>query len=332
MTSLNTPVVFIIFNRPDLTQIVFEAIRQAQPKQLFVIADGARNETELILCEQSRAVIERVDWNCEVFRNYSKVNLGSRKRVSSGIDWVFEQVLEAIILEDDCLPHPSFFSYCQELLAYYRDDNRIWCISGDNFQDGQWRGDGSYYFSNYNHCWGWATWRRCWQKYDRKYSNWLKFSDGNYLKGILDSELEILYWREIFQNLYNLICESKYPNWDYTWTFTCWQNHGLTALPNVNLISNLGCRSDGTNITTDSKFANLPIGDIGQIHHPKFIARDRTADEYTFDHIFGGIAMKEANSFSSRLGSYLATSKQRISRLVNDPIGLYFSAIKKFTR
>ena len=293
MTSLNTPVVFIIFNRPDLTQIVFDAIRQAQPKQLFVIADGARNVTELILCQQSRSVIELIDWDCEVFRNYSEVNLGSRKRVSSGIDWVFEQVSEAIILEDDCLPHPSFFSYCQELLAYYRDDERIWCISGDNFQDGQWRGDGSYYFSNYNHCWGWATWRRCWQQYDRQYSNWLKFSDGNYLKGILDSELEIQYWTEIFGNLYNLICESKYPNWDYTWAFTCWQNHGLTVLPNVNLISNLGFRSDGTNLTKESKLANLPIEDIGQIRHPSFTVRDRTADEYTFEHVFGGKEMRE---------------------------------------
>ncbi len=323
-----TPIAFFIFRRPDLTAQVFEAIRQAKPKKLLVIADSARNESEVELCQQARAVTEVVDWDCEVLRNYADKNLGCRKRVSSGLDWVFEQVEEAIILEDDCFPHPSFFRYCQELLEYYREDKRIWCISGDNFQNGQWRGNGSYYFSNYNHCWGWASWRRAWQYYDHDLSNWQTVRDGNYLKSILDSELEIKYWCDIFERLDTL----GQPNsWAYPWTFTCWQNSGLTVLPNVNLVSNIGCRSDGTHITWDSKFANIPVQDIGEIYHPSFLVRDRIADEYTFNHVFGGIAMKEANSFSGRLRSYLATSKQRIIRLFKDPIGLYFSAIKKLT-
>jgi hypothetical protein len=323
-----TPIALFIFRRPDLTFQVFEAIRQAQPKKLFVIADESCNESESILCQQARAVTESVDWDCEVLRNYADKNLGCRKRISSGLDWVFEHVEEAIILEDDCLPHPSFFRYCQELLEHYREDERIWCISGDNFQDGQWRGDGSYYFSNYNHCWGWASWRRAWQHYDHDLSNWQTVRDGHYLSSILDSELEIKYWCDIFEKLDKL----GQPNsWAYPWTFSCWQNSGLTILPNVNLVSNIGFRSDGTHITGDSKFANLPVKNIGKICHPSFLVRDRNADEYTFDHVFGGIAIKEKNSFSGRLGSYLATSKQRIIRLVNDPIGLYFSAIKKFT-
>lgn len=228
MTSLNTPIAFLIFRRPDLTARVFAAIRQAQPRQLFIVADGARNEEENLLCQQARAVTEVIDWDCEVFRNYANENLGCRKRVSSGLDWVFAQVEEAIILEDDCLPHPSFFRYCQELLDYYREDERIWCISGDNFQDGQWRGDGSYYFSNFNHCWGWASWRRAWNKYDHDLANWEKFRDRQYLNSILDSELEIKYWQNTFEQLY----ETGKPNtWDYPWTFTCWQNSGLTILP-----------------------------------------------------------------------------------------------------
>lgn len=290
MTRLITPVALIIFNRPDLSQIVFNAIRQAQPEQLFVIADGARFPEEYQKCEQARHIIQQVDWDCIVLTNYADTNLGCRQRVSSGINWVFENVEEAIILEDDCLPHPSFFRYCQQLLEHYRKDERIWCISGDNFQDGQWHGNGSYYFSNYGHCWGWASWRRAWQHYDHDLSNWQTVRDGHYLSSILDSELEIKYWCEIFEKLDKL----GQPNsWAYPWAFTCWQNSGLAVVPNVNLVSNIGCRSDGTHIAGESKFANIPVQDIGEICHPSFLVRDRTADEYTFEHVFGGKEMRE---------------------------------------
>ena len=308
-----TPIVFLIFRRPDLTAQVFETIRQAKPKKLLVVADGPRNDSEVILCQQTRAVIESVDWDCEVLKNYADKNLGCRKRVSSGLDWVFAQVEEAIILEDDCLPHPSFFKYCQELLDYYREDERIWCISGDNFQDAQWRGDGSYYFSNYNHCWGWASWRRAWQKYDYDLSNWQKFRDNQYLKSILDSPLEIKYWHNTFETLYKL----GQPNtWDYPWLCTCWQNSGLTILPNVNLVSNIGFRSDGTHVTGESKFANMTVEDIGEIRHPSFLVRDRTADEYTFDNHFGGKAMKNLNSPRIKFRKGLSMFKHYIKTFI----------------
>jgi hypothetical protein len=314
---LDTPVVFLIFRRPDLTARVFEAIRQAKPKKLLVVADGPRNEDEATLCQQARAVTEQIDWDCEVLRNYSDVNLGCRQRVSSGLDWAFEQVEEAIILEDDCLPHPDFFHYCQELLAYYQEDERVWCISGNNFQDRQWRGDGSYYFSNYNHCWGWATWQRCWRKYDHQMINWPVFKRGGYLDVILDNTLEVQYWQEIFDHLY----ETGKPNtWDYPWTFTSWQNSGLTALPNINLVSNIGFGADGTHTTGESKLANLPMGDLGNIRHPSFVVRNHLADQYTFDHVFGGKQMKEANTFSGKLRRFLATTKRRVKRLLTEPV------------
>ncbi|WP_228016696.1 glycosyltransferase family 2 protein [Synechocystis sp. LEGE 06083] len=291
----------------------------------MVVADGPRNEAEAVLCQQAREVTEQIDWECEVLRNYSDVNLGCRQRVSSGLDWAFEQVEEAIILEDDCLPHPDFFRYCQELLAYYREDERVWCISGDNFQDGQCRGDGSYYFSNYNHCWGWATWRRCWRKYDHRMINWPAFKQNDYLKTILDNTLEVKYWQDIFDHLY----ETGKPNtWDYPWTFTCWQNGGLTALPNVNLISNIGFRADGTHTLGESKFANLPVQDLDEIRHPSFLVRDQTADEYTFDDHFGGKAIREAKTFSGKLRSKISTTKRRVKRLLTDPVGL-FSAFRR---
>lgn len=281
--SCSTPVIFLIFRRPDLTARVFEAIRQVQPSKLLVVADGPRSEADVELCQLARTVTEQVDWNCEVLRNYSDVNLGCRKRVSSGLDWAFEQIEEGIVLEDDCLPHPSFFQYCQELLERYRNDQRIWCISGDNFQCGQKRGEGSYYFSNYNHCWGWASWRRAWQHYDHDLINWPTFRDSKYLEGILDSDLEVEYWQGIFERLYNL----GQPNsWAYAWTFTCWQNRGLTILPNVNLVSNIGFRSDSTHTLEESKWAEMPIADISKLQHPAFIAREKFADMYTFQTVF----------------------------------------------
>jgi hypothetical protein len=310
--SLNTTVIFIIFNRPDLTQIVFNSIRDAKPKQLFVVADGPRYPEEKAKCEQAREIIKQVDWDCQVQTNYSDINLGCRERISSGITWVFEQVEEAIILEDDCLPHSSFFRYCEELLDYYREDKRIWCISGDNFQEEQWRGDGSYYLSNYNHCWGWATWRRAWKNYDKKLSNWQTFRDSHYLENILDSELEVKYWYNIFEKLYTM---GEPNSWAYPWTFTCWQNSGLTVLPNVNLVSNIGFRSDGTHLKSESKLAHLPVKDIQEIRHPSFVVRDKIADQYTFDNHFGGLEMKKADSLLGRIKKKLSPIKKQIKKI-----------------
>jgi hypothetical protein len=308
-----TPVVFLIFRRADLTAQVFEAIRQAQPTKLLIVADGPRDEAEALLCAETRAIVEQVDWDCEVLRNYAEVNLGCRKRVATGLDWAFEQVEEAIILEDDCLPHPSFFNYCHQLLDYYRADQRVWSISGNNFQNGQQRGDGSYYFSNYYHVWGWASWRRSWQQYDYHFSKWPDFRDGHYLAGILDSELEIEYWQGIFDRMYAL----GEPNtWDYAVMFSLWLNRGLSVLPNINLISNIGHRSDATHTTGDSQYAHMAVGEIGEIKHPTFVTRDRAADMYTFDHVYGGLEIQlrkqESKLWHNRLRKQAGILKRQI--------------------
>ena len=317
---LNTPVAFIIFNRPDLTQIVFNAIRQAQPKQLFVIADGPRFPEELDKCQQARDIIKQVDWDCQVFTNYSDTNLGCRQRVSSGITWVFEQVEEAIILEDDCLPTASFFTFCQTLLEYYRNDTRIIGISGNNFQNGQSRTDYSYYFSRYNHCWGWATWRRAWQYWDFNAEKWLEFRDSELIKQIIEDPYEQKYWTTIFDKIF---LEGKPDSWAYVWLFSYLSQSGLSIIPNQNLVSNIGFREDGTHtVSTDSKVSNLPTVDIWDLKHPPFVVRNRDGDTYTFDHLFGGLNMKKADTWKSKLRSHLSRTKQRIIRLVNDPIGL----------
>lgn len=303
---MKTPVAFLIFNRPDTTEKVFEAIRKAKPPKLLVVADGPRSDRpeEAEKCQATRAIIDRVDWDCEVLTNYSEVNQGCKKRVSSGLDWVFNHVEEAIILEDDCLPHLSFFRFCEELLNYYRDDKRIMVISGDNFQFGRKRTEYSYYFSRYNHCWGWATWTRAWQYYDVEMKLWQQIRDGNWLRCLLEKPRAVKYWSKIFQATY----EEDINSWAYRWTFACWLQNGLTILPNVNLVSNIGFGAEGTH-TKNSRnpFANLPYENMFfPLKHPPFIIRDSEADKFT-----------QNNNFSPALKQRLINKTQRIfSQLV----------------
>lgn len=311
--SLTTPVAFIIFKRPDLTQVVFNAIREAKPKQLFVIADGWRSPEEAEKCQKTREIIKQVDWDCEVYKNYSDTNLGCRIRVSSGLDWVFSQVEEAIILEDDCVPNQSFFYFCQTLLDYYRDDNRIMVISGNNFQDGQSRTPYSYYFSRYNHCWGWATWRRAWQYWDFNKDKWLEFKQSELMQQLFTDKYELTYWTTIFDTVF---LEGKPDTWDYIWTFSCWSQSGLTILPNDNLVTNIGFGEDATHTLKNDSSANLATKDIWEIKHPPFVVRHQDADQYTFEHHFGGLEMKKADTLYGKVRKKLSPIKRQVKKLL----------------
>ncbi len=284
-SPLNTPVLFLVFNRPDVTARVFESIRHAKPSRLYVAADGPRLNIpgEAEKCALARTVIDRVDWPCEVLTNYSDVNLGCKRRVSSGLNWVFNTVEEAIILEDDCVPHPTFFRFCEELLEKYRHDDRVMVISGNNFQFGRKRGNYSYYFSRYNHIWGWASWRRAWRNYDVDMKLWPEVRNGEWLRDLLGDDVA-RYWTENFEMAYN----GKIDSWDYQWTFACWIHNGLSILPNVNLVSNIGFNSEATHTKdSESKVANLPMEEMGfPLIHPNFVIRDARADDFTHNLVF----------------------------------------------
>jgi hypothetical protein len=258
---LKTPIVLTIFNRPDTTARVFAAVRQAQPQTLLVFADGARVERvgEAEKCAAARAIIDRVDWKCDLIKDYSDINLGCRRRVASAITRAFELVESAIILEDDCWPDPTFFPFCEELLEKYRDDRRVMSISGNNFQFGNRRTQDSYYFSRYSHIWGWATWRRAWQYYDDEIGLWPSVRAGNWLADILGNSRAVKYWQQIFDDTYSGKITTV---WDFQWTFAVWMQSGLNILPNQNLVSNIGFGVDGTHTLSadsanDSKFANI---------------------------------------------------------------------------
>lgn len=292
--SFSTPVAFMIFNRPDLTRIVFEAIARVKPKMLFVIADGPRFPDEAQKCKEARAVIDGLDWDCEVFTNFSDNNLGCGRRISSGIDWIFSKVEEAIFLEDDTLPVESFFSYCQTLLEHYRHDERIMTIGGNNFQSGHKRTKYSYHFSKYNGCWGWATWRRAWQHYDYYMKTWPEFKQSGMIKMVCDDPYEQKFWLKLFDSMYEN--PDKLDTWDHQWKFACWSQGGLAIEPGVNLVSNIGFgRTDASHTIGVNPWQEqlAKTQELWEIKHPPFVVRHRDADSYLFENIIAGNQTKK---------------------------------------
>lgn len=299
--QLNTPVALIIFKRPDTTEKVLETIRQAKPTKLFVIADGPRTDRpdEVEKCEAARAIIDRVNWDCEVLKNYSETNLGCGKRVSSGLNWVFDNVEEAIILEDDCVPDLSFFPFCEELLERYKYDNRVTSISAHNVEYGNKRTQYSYYFSRYWYCWGWATWRRAWQHYDFKMKLWQEVKSANLLNEILMDSQAARYWTEFF----HLTHDGHINTWDYQWLFACWLQGGLSIIPNVNLVANIGFDADSTHTKSqDKKNINLRVEAVElPLKHPNFVIRNVQADKFAQRVAFEGGWFKQLQVSSKKL-------------------------------
>jgi hypothetical protein len=284
---LETPIAYIVFNRPQHTAQTFAVLRRQQPSKLFIIADGPRpgHPTDAERCAQVRKIVENVDWPCDVRREYASTNLGLQRRVSSGLDWVFSQVDRAIVLEDDCVAHSDFFTFCDTLLERYAEDERVAVVTGNNFQNGRQRGEGSYYFSKYNHCWGWATWRRAWRHYRDDLPFWPEWRESAAWKRQVPDRVERTYWEGIFDRVH----AGDIDSWAYPWTACVWYRGILTATPNVNLVSNIGFGAESTHTASaDSPFAAMAIGELGAITHPASVVQDVRADRYVFDHTFGG--------------------------------------------
>lgn len=273
------PVALILFNRPKLTARVFEVIRQVQPRRLFLIADGPRHASESGRCAETRKLVQNVDWPCEVRTNFSETNLGCGRRPATGIDWIFTQVEEAIILEDDCLPSQSFFRFCAELLAHFRDDSRVMHISGNNFQSEPCGQPYSYYFSKYTHSWGWATWRRAWQRYDFTLSSWPQFKASGQLRSIFPDPAEARYWTRKLDSLHR---RQRDDAWDYQWNYALWAHRGLSVLPTVNLVQNLGFGPQATHTREPLACAQKPPQEIGPLLHPPNLAVMPEADTSDF--------------------------------------------------
>jgi hypothetical protein len=276
-----SPVLFIVFNRPESTQKTFEIIRKAAPSKLYVAADGPRKDVsgDYEKCRRVRQIIENgIDWDCEVFFLFRETNLGCGAAPRNAISWFFSHEEMGIILEDDCVPCDSFFRFCTEMLTLYKDRTDIFHINGSNFQYGKKRGDYSYYFSSLVHVWGWATWRRAWKLYD------LEMNDYDYVKSTHLLK-KIIPWNQI-EEVFTEVVNA----WDLQWFFTCLKHNALTIIPNVNLIRNIGFeRSDATHTTfkTPDYILKNPRAELNfPLQHPKSIKRNQKADKFTAIKVF----------------------------------------------
>ncbi len=269
---MRAPVALIAFNRPETTARVFDAIRAARPSRLFLICDGARadraGETERVA--EVRRLLERVDWPCEVERNYSETNLGCCDRPASGIAWVFSRVEEAIFLEDDILPDPTFFRFCDELLERYRSDTRVMTISGYNALGASGATPASYWFSSYPRSWGWASWRRAWSGFDVRMQGWPSFRAGAAWRRL---PVEA---REAYTPWMEEVYAAHANTWDAQWLLLAWQTGGLTAIPRRNLVENLGFGAGATNTPTVPPLYPGRVWPMDfPLVHPADVQRDR---------------------------------------------------------
>jgi hypothetical protein len=282
---VETPVVLVIFNRPDLTERVFRVIAKAKPRQLFILADGPRSPDEAALCDETRSVARNVDWDCEVREDVSDVNLGCRQRCAAGFEWVFSQVETAIFLDDDCVPDPSFFPFCEAMLEKYSGDPQVMMVTGSNYL-GSWKADRqSYHFSYFGSPWGWASWRRAWKFYDVTMSAWGEEASKKKIRDVLaDDECFTLQARRFDYLFAN---PGDRHSWDLPWSFARLRNAGLTVVPSVNLITNLGCLG-GNSLPPTHPIANLPTAPLRfPIRTQDVVAVDRLYDKRHIERIYG---------------------------------------------
>jgi hypothetical protein len=253
----SSPILFVVFNRPEVTRRVFEEIRRAKPAKLFVSVDGPRkdNHQDTDRISQVVDIVQRVDWDCEAFYRFSEKNHGCRAGVSTAIEWFFENESEGIILEDDCLPHKSFFHYCSWALETYRNDKRVWHVNGNNFSAPEVTFSSELAFTALPQVWGWATWRDRWQSY---MSNpyYLIERSGPASKGWSVS------WQARVNKLRDIESLTEgVDTWDYQWQATVLNARGLCLSSRSNLISNLGGGEDATHTKVDNRLY-LPMTDL----------------------------------------------------------------------
>jgi len=271
---MTTPVAFIIFNRPDTTEKVFAEIRRARPSKLYIIADGPRTPEEKALTDAVRDAAGPVDWPCEVNKIFSNDNLGCRGRVITGLNEVFEKEEKAIIVEDDCLPHPDFFEFCEVLLEKYQKDDRVGTINGTTIPGTGTNIEASYYFSNFSVIWGWATWKRTWQLVDNNMEVYSTLSNTEWLGKTFPDNPNAVEDINKFLNM----TASGYNAWSYVLLFATLYHQKINIHPRQNLVSNIGFDSRGTHTIGKAPHANLPAFPLGTWNHPDELMVDQLSD------------------------------------------------------
>lgn len=276
MKQLEVPVIFIFFNRKQVTMETLEAISKVKPKKLYLVSDGAREDKEneaKVVADLRNDVEKRIDWECEIIKNYAESNMGCKQRVASGISWVFSQEEMAIIVEDDVVALPGFFYFCEELLIKYKDESRIYCISGHKVYD-DYEIENSYIFSRHPNIWGWATWRRAWNQYNDDIGDWNKIKQSNVIENFYNQKVAKIY-KKLLEKAYT----GEVDTWDYIWTADVVKNNGLGIVPKTNLIKNIGFNDlDATHTKGDSPYTFARQDLEFPLAHPKDIVRNEEYD------------------------------------------------------
>lgn len=297
------PVLMIVFNRPETTQRVFEAVRAYQPKHLYVSADGPRSDhpEDAARIQEVRNIFERIDWPCKLFTHFLPENRGCRYAPPEGISWFFENEEQGVILEDDCLPSQDFFRFAEKLLDKYHDNEKIMHIGGANFQNGRRKTERSYYFSNSPHIWGWATWRRAWKYYDVDMKTFPDYVKSGKIKKRLPGR-PYQQWRYLQQMDATYNHSPYFRTWDWQWTFTLFDLEGIAIIPEYNMISNIGF--SGTH-TVDTSLCEHPFDPLPEsLKEPPFEI-DLEADDLSFKLWYRG-------SWKDRIHYMIDSLKKRI--------------------
>lgn len=273
--SFDTPILLIVFRRPDLTRRLLDILADLRPTRLFVAADAPRlgRPDEAEACRQTRALFDNLGWNCRVERLFADKNLGCKHGPLQGINWVFDQVDRAIILEDDTQPHPTFFRFAAELLERYLNDDRIAMVSGANFLPPAARVPASYYFAHFGQTWAWGTWRRAWRHYDIEMTAWPAFRQSGRMREVFPLRIDRIYRRKCFDAVYNGTLTDA---WDFQWTLTQLVRGTLSAVPARNLVTNVGAGAMATHTTSaESDLARPACAMEFPLVHPDPVAPDR---------------------------------------------------------
>lgn len=287
--AFSTPVLLLIFRRPDLTRRVLEVLRQVRPTRLYVAADGPRpgHLTDERQCTEARQVLKEVDWPCQVVTLFQEQNLNCGLGPVTALNWFFAHEEEGIILEDDCVPSASFFPFCAELLARYRHEEQVMHIGGNNFGSEARRplapDAPSYHFSTQRTSWGWATWRRAWQRYEYHMPDFHAVAASGGLDAAFSGRLEKRYR---LAKMAGVLALPQPPDvWDYQWEYAIARHQGLYIIPAVNLVGNLGFGGDSTH-THDAQdtLGMLPAQELPfPLRHPVHVVADRRRDNRRFN-------------------------------------------------
>ncbi|NKE34920.1 glycosyltransferase family 2 protein [Natronococcus sp. JC468] len=302
--NCETPVAVFLYNRPDTTARMIEAVAAVEPETLYVVADGPVDERDAERCAAARAAVEdRIDWDCDVRRTYRERNHGVAS-VHEGIDWVFEREREAIFVEDDCVPNESFFEFCEAMLERYRDDERIMSVNGTNRHE-TWKADRQdYHFVTYQGVWGWATWRRAWEHYDPEMREWADPEVRNRVRDVICDDEQVAYQFERFRKRY----EGESVAWSKPWRFAITINNGLSVVPARNLVSNIGFDERGIHTTDpESDLAEIPRYELSAPYEgPDAVAPDRRYQRTYFERFERTSRREKALEYGTRRGKQLA--------------------------